>query len=158
MVCPVVNSRCTTARTASTRSGSSAAGGTRYGIRATAIFFFARVIRAAMVGLADQEGAGHVGGGQPAHQPQGQRHLRRPVQRRVAAGDDQPQPVVGQLGVVRPVVEQLAGPRHGVVLDQQRQVPPLHAPVPDDVERAAPGRRRQPGTRAAPGCRGAASR
>jgi len=35
--------------TASIRDGSSATGGTRYGIRARAIFFLARVMRAAMV-------------------------------------------------------------------------------------------------------------
>ena len=48
-VCPVVNIRCTTPSTASTRSGSSAAEGTRYGMRAAAIFFLARVMRAAIV-------------------------------------------------------------------------------------------------------------
>ena len=35
--------------TASTREGSSSTGGTRYGMRAMAIFFLARVMRAAMV-------------------------------------------------------------------------------------------------------------
>ncbi len=49
-VCPVVNIRWTTPSTASTRSGNSAAEGTRYGMRAVAIFFLARVIRAAIVG------------------------------------------------------------------------------------------------------------
>ncbi len=49
-VWPAVKSRWTTLRTARSRSGSSAWRGTRYGMRATAIFFFARVIRAAIVG------------------------------------------------------------------------------------------------------------
>ncbi len=48
-VWPVVNTRWMTARMESTRSGSSAADGTRYGMRAAAIFFLARVIRAAIV-------------------------------------------------------------------------------------------------------------
>src|SRR6266536_297839 len=49
-VCPVVKSRWITVSTASIRAGSSLAGGTRYGIRAAAIFFFALVMRAAIVG------------------------------------------------------------------------------------------------------------
>ena len=48
-VCPVVKIRWTTSRTAPTRSASWSGAGTRYGMRAAAIFFLARVIRAAMV-------------------------------------------------------------------------------------------------------------
>ena len=114
-------------------------------MRATAIFFFARVIRAAIVRLADQEGAGHLGRGQAAHQPQRERHLRRPVERGVAAGHDQPQPVVRDL-VLRPVVDE-SRTRLDVVLDQQRQVAVLHAPVADDVQRPPLRRGGEPGAR-----------
>ena len=48
-VWPVVKIRWTTSRTAPTRSASWSGAGTRYGMRAAAIFFLARVIRAAMV-------------------------------------------------------------------------------------------------------------
>ena len=98
-------------------------------------------------GLADQEGTGDLGRGQAAHQPQGERHLCRPVECWVTAGHDQPQPVVGDLRSRTRVVEQLAGPRDGGLLHEQRQVAVLHPPVPEDVQGAALGCRRQPGPR-----------
>ena len=91
-------------------------------------------------GLADEEGAGHLGGGQPAHQPQRQGDLRRAVQRRVAAGDHQPQPVVGV--AVRAVVARVGGHR---LRHQQRQVAALDAGVAQHVERASPGDGGEPG-------------
>ena len=52
--------------------------------------------------LGDQERPGDLGGRQPAQRPQGERHPRRHRQRRVAAGEDQAQPLVGDvLGVDR---------------------------------------------------------
>ncbi len=52
--------------------------------------------------LGDQERPGDLGRRQPAQRPQGERHPRRHRQGRVAAGEDQPQPLVGDvLGVDR---------------------------------------------------------
>ena len=45
--------------------------------------------------LAGQERAGDLGGSQPAQQPQGERHPGVRGERWVAAGEDQPQPVIG---------------------------------------------------------------
>ena len=44
--------------------------------------------------LGDQERAGDLGGLQPGHEPQGEGELRLGAQRRVAAGEDEPQPVI----------------------------------------------------------------
>jgi hypothetical protein len=44
--------------------------------------------------LRHKEGAGDLGRLQAAEQPQGQRHLGRPGERRVAAGEDEAEPVV----------------------------------------------------------------
>ena len=74
-VWPVVPSRCSTVSTASSRSGSSAEPGTVYGIRAAAIFFFARVTRAAIVGSGPGT-RGDLGRRYAAHEPQRQRDLR----------------------------------------------------------------------------------
>jgi len=65
-------------------------------MRATAIFFFARVTRR-HGRLRDQEGSRDIGRGHPAHQPEGQRHPPVGAERRVAAGEDQPQPVVREV-------------------------------------------------------------
>nr|WP_240197035.1 hypothetical protein [Nonomuraea lactucae] len=46
-------------------------------------------------GLLDQEGAGDLGHGQTADHAQRQRHPGLDPQRRVTAGEDQPEPVVG---------------------------------------------------------------
>ena len=53
-------------------------------------------------GLRDEERGGDLGGGQPAHGAQGQGDLGLPGQGRVAAGEDQPESVVG-LGRDRPL-------------------------------------------------------
>ena len=47
-------------------------------------------------GLAGQERARHLGRRQPAQRAQGQRHTRLRGERRVAAGEEQPQAIVGQ--------------------------------------------------------------
>ena len=46
-------------------------------------------------GLGDQERARHLGGGQAAEQPQRERDARLGCERRMAAGEDQPQALVG---------------------------------------------------------------
>jgi len=45
-------------------------------------------------GFGDDECAGDLRRGQPCHRSQGERHLRVPVERGVAAGEDQSQPVI----------------------------------------------------------------
>ena len=54
--------------------------------------------------LGDEEGPRHLIGAQPAEQPQRERHLRLKGQSRMAAGEDQPEPVVVQrvTGVLLP--------------------------------------------------------
>ena len=73
---PVAYSRCTTVSAASSRSGSSAAPGTAYGMRAAAIFFFARVMRAAIVGSETRKAWAMSAVGDAADEPQRQRDLR----------------------------------------------------------------------------------
>jgi hypothetical protein len=46
-------------------------------------------------GLRHQEGAGHLRGGEPAQRPEREPHPGLRGERRVAAGEDEPQPVVG---------------------------------------------------------------
>ena len=48
--------------------------------------------------LGDEERVGDLGGGQAAEGAQRQRDLRRRVERRVAAGEDQPEPVIEDHG------------------------------------------------------------
>jgi hypothetical protein len=50
--------------------------------------------------LGDQEGAGDLARRHPPERPQRERHPRRHVQRRMAAGEDQPQPVVDNRALV----------------------------------------------------------
>ena len=50
--------------------------------------------------LGDEEGASDLAGRQAAERPQRERHARRHVERRVAAGEDQPQPVVDDRALV----------------------------------------------------------
>ena len=73
--------------------------------------------------LRDQEGLRDLGGGQPADQPQGERDLGLPGQGGVAAGEHEPEPVVGD-HVVLPRCRRGRGGardrRDG--LDQQREL------------------------------------
>ena len=99
-VWPVVDSRCTTVSTASRRGGESSGAGTTYGMpRGGDLLLGPRHPRRHRR-LADQERVRDVGGRHAAHEPQRQRHLRLARQRRVAAGEDEPQPVVGDHVVV----------------------------------------------------------
>ncbi len=91
--------------------------------------------------LGHQERPGDLGGGQPAQQTQRQGHLRGGGQRRVTAGEDQPQPVVAH------------GPLLGGLLTgvQQRGlgVPVRAGGLPaQSVDRPVAGRRDDPARRA----------
>ena len=104
----------------------------------------ARVSRAAMVGVPDQEEPGDVGGRDAEHQPQGERGGRLRREGGVRAEQDQPQPLV---------VHHLAGIGHDALrllgqvgLDrQQRQLACGHRLRAQPVEDASPGRGEQPG-------------
>ena len=121
---------------ASTRAGSSSAVGTAYGMRAVAIFFFARVIRAAIVDSADEERVRDVRRRDAAHEPQRQRDLRLARQRGMAAGEDEPQPVVGDPSASSALVV--------LRLEQQRELRLQRAPAAQEVEREAARDRREP--------------
>ena len=90
--------------------------------------------------LGDQEGTGDVGGRHAPDGPQRQRHPRFQRQRRVAAGEDEPQPVVHDLALLlrRLLVEQ---PR------QRGQFPALDRRPPQHVDRPVAGRSHQPPAR-----------
>src|SRR4029453_14946399 len=89
-------------------------------------------------GLPDQEGTGDLGNGQTAEHAQRQRHPGLRCERRVAAGEDQPEPFV---------VDDAEGLRRVVVVHHPR--PPLLvvalALAPDPVDRLAGGGGGQPG-------------
>ena len=78
-----------------------------------------------------------------AHEPQRQRDLRLARERRMAAGEDEPQPVVGDR------VGRSARAVVGLGLEQQRQLRLERAPRAQRVEREAARDRRQPRARAA---------
>ena len=59
--------------------------------------------------LGGEEGAGDLGRGEAAERAQGQRDARLRPQRRVAAGEDQPQAVVGHLRVLLALLDLLGG-------------------------------------------------
>ncbi len=75
---PVAYSRWITVSTASTRAGRSSGAGTAYGMRAAAIFFFARVSRAAIVGSATRNACAMSAVATP--------HTRRSVSATCASG------------------------------------------------------------------------
>ena len=70
--------------------------------------------------LGDQEGARDLLGGEPAERAQRQRHLRLDGQRRMAAGEDQLQALVGDRAVVE--VELVHGRGRSIGLQQPRLV------------------------------------
>jgi hypothetical protein len=95
--------------------------------------------------LGDQERAGDLRRGEATERPQGQRLARLEAERRVAAGEDQPQAVVGDRG--RLVHLGLLG---GCFVDPHQLGEALGPAVgrlsaADPVDRLAPRRRRQPG-------------
>ena len=102
-------------------------------------------------GLRDEERAGDLGRGQAAERAQRQRDRRLRRERRVAAGEDQSQLVVGdrmhlvlrrhehRVGRAVRVVRRVARDRPGLVREPARPS--------DTVDRAVAGRRRDPGAR-----------
>jgi hypothetical protein len=90
--------------------------------------------------LRDEERVRDVRRRDAAYEPQRERDLRFERERRMAAREDQPQPVVGdRVGVGR------AGRVGARRLDQQRQLGLQRPPAAHEVERAPPRDRRQPG-------------
>ena len=93
--------------------------------------------------LVDEEGAGDLGHREPAEQPEGEGHLGVAGERRVAAGEDQPEPLVGDgaHGVGVDGVLVVEGSEHGGGLRVSRVAGGLPA---EPVDGAVLGGRRQP--------------
>ena len=87
--------------------------------------------------LGDEERAGDLAGGQAAQRPQRQRHLRLDGERRVAAGEDQLQPLVGEGGLGHRAL----GRRLPL---QQRGLPRQRLVAAQPVDRAVAAGRDQP--------------
>ena len=90
-------------------------------------------------GLRHQERAGHLGRGQPAHQPQGEGDLSLARQGLVAAGEDQPQPVV--------VTQAVLGSGYRLFGNDQRQPAAEHRLAAQHIQGPMPRDAGQPGTR-----------
>ena len=100
--------------------------------------------------LRDQERAGDLRGGQPGQCAQGQRHPGVQRERRMAAGEDQPQPVVGELAAAVTVVPTRGRPGGAATAraGQRRhlvQLGRLGAAAAQPVQGAVTGHRGQPG-------------
>ena len=82
--------------------------------------------------LGNEERAGHLRRGQPADRLQGQRHLRVDRERRVAAGEDQREPLVGQ-GVHVFVLGRLCpGEQLGLALERPGPADPVDRSIARD--------------------------
>ena len=90
--------------------------------------------------LADEERAGDLGRGQAAHHPQGQRDASLQGQRRVAAAEDQAEPVVGEVDGVGLVRRRLLREQPG------KRVPRGRRPS-SQVQRTPAGSGGEPGAR-----------
>ena len=73
-------------------------------MRASRIFFFARTSLCAIVGFRHEERAGDFVGVEAAQRAQRQRDLRFERERGMTAGEDQPEPIVGDLAVTRQII------------------------------------------------------
>ena len=95
-------------------------------------------------GLRHQEGTGDLGRGQPREAAQGEGDSRLDGERRVAAGEDQTQPIVGDATVVRLLVTGIGGGEQS-----PRVLEPgcLDDAAAQPVEGAIAGHRGQPGAR-----------
>src|SRR3954454_17045161 len=91
--------------------------------------------------LRDEEGASDLRRLEPADEAQRQRDLRLRRERRVAAGEDQLEPLVGNHSLL--VLRELLGPREQLRLAGQRLL------AADPVDRRVPGRGHDPGARVA---------
>jgi hypothetical protein len=94
--------------------------------------------------LGHEERAGDLGHAQPGQRAQRQRHLRLETQCRVAAGEDQPQPVVLDAGGLGRLGRLVDGHRHLPELGRADDLAPdpVGGPVPGDggQPRAGPAR------------------
>src|SRR5215210_1653976 len=99
--------RYTTASTAASRSGRRWSGGTRNGMPAALILRFARTRRCAIVASGTRN-ARDLLGGEAAERAQREGDLRLGAQRRMAASEEQLEPLVGDL---RRVVHGVVGNR-----------------------------------------------
>ena len=107
----------------------------------------ARTSRCAIVASGHEERAGHLGRGQPAHRLQRQRHLRVDRERRVAAGEDQREPFVGQ-GVHVLLLGRLgAREQLGLPLERPGAADPVDRRVARDGLDPGPRLARDPGPR-----------
>ena len=105
------------------------------------ILRFARTSRWAIVGSGTRNARAISGGGQAAERPQGERHLGLGAERRVAAGEDQLEPLVRERRVVhRSVLRRLGH------LEQPR-LRGQGALAADPVDRPVARRRDEPGAR-----------
>ena len=118
--------------------------GTLNGIPAALILAFARVSRRFIVAR-DEEGVGDLGGVEASESRQRERHLRLERERRMAAGEDELQALVGDRRLVHLVLHRL-GHFEQACLGQQRAL----APQPVDGAVAAVVVSHAPGLRGAP--------
>ena len=92
---PSVNTRYSTSRTDDRRSGSSSGPGTWYGMRAVRMVRLARTSRWAMVGSGTRKARAMAGVWMPATVRSVRATRASDGQQRVTAGEDEPQPVIG---------------------------------------------------------------
>ena len=90
--------------------------------------------------LRDEEGAGDLLGGQAAERPEGQRDLAVERQRRVAAGEEQLEPLVGNRRLIHFVLHRLRNVEQARLLGEG-------AVAPDPVDGPVARGRHQPGPR-----------
>src|SRR5664280_412307 len=134
--------------TARSRLGSSVSAGTRYGTPASRILRFARTKRWAIVESGTRNARAISGRLQPAEQPQRQGDLRLGGQRRMTAGEDQPQPVVLHGSLLRLVVTQVQQGGLGVPVGTGSfSAQPIDGPTASGRHDPAAGVGRQTGAR-----------
>src|SRR5215472_996019 len=89
-----------------------------------------------------QEGTGDLVGAEPAESAQGERNLRLDCERRVTAGEDEPEALVGKNGGVHRHLSTIAG-------DEQADLGREGPITTDAIRRSVASRRHQPGPRVA---------
>ena len=150
---PALNARYSTASTPFSRSSSSSAGGTRYGIPAWSILRRARTSRCAIVALRHEERPCDLGDRQTSDRAQRQRHPGGERQGRVAAREDQAQAIVVDVRGFRRLgsraqhpKRRLFGSRRAQPVDRavaRRGGQPCRRAIRDAVLRPAHERRRE---------------
>src|SRR5215831_15069406 len=128
------------ARTASRRSRSRGAGGTRNGMRAALILCLARTSRFALVPLGYEKSAGDLVGCESAKGAQRKRNLCLDSERRMAAGEDELQALIGKRRRVH-------GHLGTTACDEQVGLGGEDPLTADGIYGSVPSRRHQPGAR-----------